>query len=170
MCRWERGTISFSVQLFNNKGASWVISGECDDASWMWCVTPEEILLPYQIVFDLSHSDVEAGWIAGQGWCSHQHVTVTSLSPEGIPASVTGDNHDDMIVPGLSMSASSCSLRRCEGLEEKPGWVADGPSNNISNKILKTGHRLLQYDVLLFMCMQQTQMSGWGGRYFKQKW
>lgn len=87
----------------------------------MWCVTPEEILLPYQIVFDLSRSDVEAGWMVGQGCCSHKHVTVTSLGPEGIPASVTGDNHDDMIVPGLSMSAPSCSLRRCEGLEEKPG-------------------------------------------------
>lgn len=91
----------------------------------MWCLTPGEILLPYQTVFDLSRSDVEAGWIAGQGCCSHEHVTVTSPGPEGIPASVTGDNHDDMIVPGLSMSAPFCSLllqrRSREVLEEKPG-------------------------------------------------
>lgn len=133
MCRWEQGRISFSVQLFNNKGASWVISGECDDASWMWCLTPGEILLPYQIVV----------WFESFGRWSRVDRGSRMLQPrarycdESRPwRSVAGDNHDDMIVPG-SQYVSPLLL-------EKPEWVADGLSNDISKKILKTAHRLLQ--------------------------
>lgn len=56
---------------------------------------------------------------------------------------------------------SSSQRRSCEGLEEKPGWVADGPSNNITNRILKTAHRLLQ----LLHCWEAIQGSKLSDKY-----